>query len=537
MDSFKFVCGCEIPIKNGRPYIDLEELFYSLNYDKTCKSTWNILAEGRTKGVFQLESHLGKQWAEKLQPESIDEMAALTALIRPSCLQAVSEGKNMTQHFVDRKHGIEQVKALNNAMEELLGDTYQIMIYQEQAITIARTIAGFTEEEADALRKAIGKKDAKKMGELRHSFVDGCKKVNKVSEEDANLIFDWIQESQRYSFNKSHATSYGQVGYVTAWLKYHFPLYFFCSWLSYAKERLDYVAETKELIAEAKKVNIQVLLPKLDLVKQNNANMVIDGKNIRFGLKQMKSMGESAIQNIISVIEEKEKLLNKKIGDWKWKDVLYHLLTNINIKNANALITAGVLDEYELSRSRKLLELQKVKELSKKQLEHLINLDLPLLDGLKKLYDIVNKTQKQKILDLISLLTSETHSMSDRISWIISSEKDIFGVPITYNPVDVINSYSGNTTCKEFADGKEDNIIIIGELDNVKKFKIKNGKNAGKMMARGSLTDETGTIDCVLFHKNYNEYHRYMDNGNLVSINGRRTDSNSLAIDRIEEVY
>ena len=128
----------------------------SNDYDD--KKTWQLFAEGKTKGVFQLESNLGKSWSKKLAPNTIEELSALIAIIRPGCLKAYVDGKSMTQHFIDRKHGREEVTYLHESLEEILAPTYGVLVYQEQSMRIAQKIAGFNLEEADELRKAIGKK-------------------------------------------------------------------------------------------------------------------------------------------------------------------------------------------------------------------------------------------------------------------------------------------------------------------------------------------------------------------------------------------
>lgn len=172
---------------------------FSLTDDKT----WQLFAEGKTKGVFQLESNLGKTWAKRVQPKNLEELSALISIIRPGSLNATDDnGKNMSQVFVDRKHGREPVEYLHPSLEEILAPTYGVIVYQEQAMLIAQKLAGFDLKEADVLRKAIGKKKANLMAEVKAKFIDGCKKQGIVSDEIASKIFGQIEKSARYSFNK-----------------------------------------------------------------------------------------------------------------------------------------------------------------------------------------------------------------------------------------------------------------------------------------------------------------------------------------------
>ena len=132
----------------------------------SCNKTWNLICDGRTKGVFQLESQLGRSWAKRLKPRNIEELAALSALLRPGCLKAIVDGKSMTQHYVDRKNGQEDTSYLDESLRNILEPTYGVLVYQEQSMRIAQEIAGFDLEQADDLRKAIGKKKADLMSEV-----------------------------------------------------------------------------------------------------------------------------------------------------------------------------------------------------------------------------------------------------------------------------------------------------------------------------------------------------------------------------------
>lgn len=201
--EYEFPCGCKFKQfgteinETGLPSLELD--LYNLPH---CPSTYRMLQEGKTKGVFQLESSLGHTWCKKLSPNNILDLAALISVIRPGVLKSFVDGKSMTQHFCDRKNGREDVVPLDLALTEILRDTYQIQVYQEDSIRIAMEIAGFDEVSGDRLRKAIGTKDAEIMNSLEEEFISGCKKVRKVSDEMAKQIFSWIRESQKYSFNK-----------------------------------------------------------------------------------------------------------------------------------------------------------------------------------------------------------------------------------------------------------------------------------------------------------------------------------------------
>lgn len=197
-------CGCKFEIleeyKDGRPpkvkfdyYKDFQD----------CKSMWSLLHEGKTLGIFQLESGLGKHFCKVLMPENLLHIEALGSILRPGCLQAKdSEGISITQHYCNKKNGKEEAISSIDALTELLKNSYGEMIFQEDMMRISMEIAGFDGGMADDLRKGVGVKDAKKLFALEEKFLDGCKKVGKVTEEEAKTIFGWIKSAARYSFNK-----------------------------------------------------------------------------------------------------------------------------------------------------------------------------------------------------------------------------------------------------------------------------------------------------------------------------------------------
>ena len=201
---YEFDCGCKVEIVDdkvkdydGLPSLNID--FDNLNLN--CPIVWEVFASGRTRGVFQLETPLGAHWSKKLQPVCIDEVAALLSLLRPGTLKAFLGDKNMTQHYVDRKHGIDDYEEMHESVADIMKNTYGIMVYQEQSMKIAERLAGFDLKQADGLRKAIGKKLADLMAKVKIEFIEGCEKTGIVDAEKAHEIFDIIEKSNRYSFN------------------------------------------------------------------------------------------------------------------------------------------------------------------------------------------------------------------------------------------------------------------------------------------------------------------------------------------------
>jgi DNA polymerase-3 subunit alpha len=208
--TYNFDCGCQVKqfgtdVKDcdGLPQLEID--FYNI---PDCPLIWDMFCEGNTKGIFQLETNVGKGISKNLAPRNVEELSALIALMRPGCANSMSEGKSMTDHYIDRKHNREATKNIDDSLEDILDDTFQVLVFQEQSIAIAVKIAGLTPVEADMLRKSMGTKDAALMNQVETLFIDGCRKVGLVSDEQAKNIFEMIRSSNRYAFNRSHSAAY-----------------------------------------------------------------------------------------------------------------------------------------------------------------------------------------------------------------------------------------------------------------------------------------------------------------------------------------
>ena len=170
MDKYKYDCGCSFNVLNKEPLsINFDPINDDINFN--CSKTWELISNGNTKGCFQLESRLGKSMSKKLKPENVEQLSALISILRPGCLEAIRDGKSVSNHYIDKKNGEESVDYYHPALEGVLKTTYGEMIYQEQAMNIAKHIAGFDLREADNLRKAIGKKNPEAMAKLKKKII------------------------------------------------------------------------------------------------------------------------------------------------------------------------------------------------------------------------------------------------------------------------------------------------------------------------------------------------------------------------------
>ena len=254
------------------------------------KKTYAMLAKGDAAGVFQFESSGMREALRQVKPTEFEDLIALVALYRPGPMQYIP-------NYAARKNGREPVTYIDQRLKPILGASYGISIYQEQSMEIAKAIGGFTPAEADDLRKAIGKKIHALMASLKNKFIEGCIK-NDTSEQVANQLWDDIEKSQDYSFNKSHAACYALIAYQTAWLRQAYPCEYMAALISSVMNTKDrvpfYVNACHEL-------GIEVLPPDVNESQVDFA--VVEGK-IRFGLNAVKGVGEGAARSLIAAREE-----------------------------------------------------------------------------------------------------------------------------------------------------------------------------------------------------------------------------------------
>ncbi|MDC0911127.1 hypothetical protein OAQ45_00970 [Candidatus Marinimicrobia bacterium] len=497
------------------------------------KRTWDLICSGHTKGVFQLETHLGKHWCKEAKPRNIEELADVISVIRPGCLKAIEDGKSATQRYVDRKHGTEETRSLYKPIDNVITKTYNIIIYQEQAMQIAQVMAGFTESQADTLRKAIGKKKADLMRQVKGEFIQGCLKENHT-QEDADRIFDIIEKSNRYSFNKSHAVSYAVMAYWSAYLKANNKLEFYLHWLSNAKEKIDPNQEIYELVESAKIDHIDVKTP---LHEHPESNFSIQGKDIFFGITNVKNVGVNEFVKIKNFLDE----LKPKT----WVEYVANILPNVNKRAVNNLIAVGFFAGLEKSRSEMTHEFSCVKDLSKKELEILqekLDRSLSLQDNLIKLNNlkkdggaVATSKRLEAFADIINRLKNPGRSLKDNPMSISISEENLLGAPISYSKVDGCADASfANTTCKEILDGKKSKSILAVEITEVKEYTTKNKDN----MAFLSVRDDSLEIEnVVVFPDTYREYEDIIYETATVLMFGQKAkDRNSFIVNEINQI-
>lgn len=319
---------CDLIFENTGKKIDINQV--PLNDEKT----FAMLSEGKSSGVFQMESSGMKEVLRKMKPDSLEDIIALISLYRPGPMENIPS-------YILRKHGKEQPDYILPQLEAALKETYGVIIYQEQVMEIAKIAAGYSLAQADILRRAMGKKNKEEMDSQRQQFVTGAIK-NSITSEKANYLFDLLAKFAGYGFNKSHAACYALIGYHTAYLKANYPNEFLCALMN-----MD-IGDTDKLCfyaQELKNLNIKLLNPSINSSK---VNFSMQGNSIRYGLKAIKNIGEKAIEEIIEI--------RTKDGNFK---SFHNLLSRIDHKQLNkrmleSLAKTGCLDEiFEKDQNRR----------------------------------------------------------------------------------------------------------------------------------------------------------------------------------------
>jgi DNA polymerase III alpha subunit len=448
-----------------------------------------------------------------------------------NCLEAVRDGKTVSNHYIDKKNGAESVDYFHECLEPILGNTYGEMVYQEQAMEITKVVAGFDLQEADMLRKAIGKKKPEEMAKVKTKFLEGAKKLGIVTVDEAEQIFGWIEKSQRYSFNKSHSVSYAINAYLSAYTKAHFPKIFFASYLRFAKDKIDPQAEIKELVQNAHEMDINVYTPD---IRNLNEFFILKNNNIYFGITDIKGVGKSVYDKLVNICAN---------IDWNnitWPKMLFLILNNVNSTAAKALIQCGALSFIRKTRNEMLHEYSLISGLTKKELEHITNsLDSisDIKQGLELLLNVprINQKRKSIIKDLIYSYVNPPYSLEDTAEWLADSEDTLLGCAITCSKIDMYDISMTNINCREFKNTTvRENLILGGEIDFINVTKTKTGKKPGAEMAFVTMTDSYGSVDSIIFFpEKYIEYKNILFPNNIIIVKGNKSKTgDGLIVDK-----
>jgi len=425
--------------------------FLSLPMDDP--QVFRLLQEGNTTGVFQLESRGMKDLLRRLKPDSFEDIVAVLALYRPGPLKS-----GLVDRYINRKHGKEPVEYPFPQLEEVLKETYGVIVYQEQVMKMSQVLAGFTPGEADTLRKAIGKKKRDLMEEMREKFIRGA--VERGFEEGkVRKLWEDIEKFASYSFNKSHSVAYGYISYWTAYMKAHYPEEFFAVKLTLEKNDSKFI----NLIKDAKLMGFEILPPD---VNRSGVGFHIEGsRRIRFGIGRIKGVGEDTARSIVDARGSE--------GFRGIQDFVRRVDSRkVNRKVLEALVKAGAFDFTGLSREELLERIEGGKDLSSLAQNSLFG-----------------GTRKRRRLDVNDLL---------------SLEKEVIGFYISGHPFDKYERLlkGAHIPIEELEGlGSGSEVTVAGVVTSLQRKKTR----SGAYMAIFNLIDKSGVVEVVLFPEAYEE--------------------------------
>ena len=472
--------------------------------DYNDKKVLDSIGSGKTEGVFQLESGGMKNFMKELKPQNLEDIIAGISLYRPGPMDFIPQ-------YIKGKMHPEEITYDCPQLEPILEPTYGCIVYQEQVMQIVRDLAGYTLGRSDLLRRAMSKKKGDVMQKERQNFVYGNKEegvpgciANGIDEKTANKIYDEMIDFAKYAFNKSHAAAYAVVAYQTAWLKYYYPVEFMAALMTSV---IDNPGKVSEYIYTCKQMGIAVLPPDIN---KGEGNFSVDNGNIRYGLAAIKSIGKPVIQ---AILEER-----KAGGAFKTlKDFIERLSSReVNKRTIESFIKSGAFDS--LGGTRKQFMMVYVKILDQVNQERKYS-----MTGQMSLFDMVSDEQKSEFdipLPDVGEYEKETK---------LAFEKEVVGVYLTGHPLeDYAEKWKKNISkttldfqvdeetghAKVYDGAKE----IVGGMISAKT--IKYTKN-NKTMAFITLEDLVGSVEVVIFPKDYERNQQYLTEENKVFIKGR----------------
>ncbi len=486
----------------------IEVDFNKIGY--TDAGAYELIAEGDTDGVFQLEAGGMKKFMRQLKPDTLEDLIAGVSLYRPGPMKFIDS-------FCDRKHGLEPISYDCPQEEKILKVTYGIPVYQEQVMQIFQYLAGFSLGEADLVRRAMGKKDKKTLMAQRDKFIyggtsdvngthiEGCVS-NGISEEVASKIFADMQSFASYAFNKSHAAAYATLAYQTAWLKKYYIKEFICALLN---NRLNKIDEITKYVIYLKEKGLKVFPPDIN---RSKTVFSVENDGVRFGLSALRGTGQAAID---LVIEERNN--NGEFFDFP--DFISRCATLLNKRMIEGLIYAGAFDSLGVRRSQLILVYEalylRAVSISKQKNSAQMSLFGDFIEEEKLTVDYPDVQE---------------YDLNEKLA----REKEVLGVYVSGHPFE---KYMGaftdcNFDCSMLDDYTEDedgertyNSVNSGKLVTmggiITAFKRTVTKRTGAHMAFITLEDVFGSIECLAFPAIYEKYRGLIVNDKIVRVSGK----------------
>ena len=465
---------------------------------------YDMISQGKTEGVFQLESGGMKQFMRELQPTRLEDLIAGISLYRPGPMDFIPK-------YIKGKNNQNDIQYTHESLKPILNTTYGCIVYQEQVMQIVRDLAGYSLGRSDLVRRAMSKKKASVMAEERKNFVygigddvPGCVK-NGIPVDVAEKIFDEMTDFAKYAFNKSHAACYAVVGYQTAWLKYHYPVEFMAALMTSV---MDNTPKVSGYIEECKKMGIKLLPP--DINEGYAHFSVFDGK-IRFGLAAIKNVGKNVIKAVVADREKK--------GYYKSLTEFCNRLSGgeLNKRCIESFIKSGAFDSFGGKRSQYMSSYKGI-------IEGIGQAKKNNIEGQLNLFDMGNNIDN--INSMADILPNIDEFPENKI---LAMEKEVLGIYVSGHPLSAYEEIlKRKTSCssrdfmvdtRDYENPLKDNqSVIIGGL--ISAVSIKYTKN-NKQMAFLSIEDMHGIVEAIVFPNVYEKFSHLITEENVIIIEGR----------------
>lgn len=466
------------------------------------KEVLDLIGTGETDGIFQLESAGMKSFMKELKPESLEDVIAGISLYRPGPMDFIPK-------YIAGKNDPASITYDTPVLEPILKATYGCIVYQEQVMEIVRTLAGFTLGRSDMLRRAMSKKKADVMNRERQAFVygdepagvPGCIK-NGIDEKTANKIYDEMTDFAKYAFNKSHAAAYAVVAYQTAYLKCHYPVEFMAALMSSV---MDNTPKVSEYILSCRSIGIDILPPDIN---EGGSGFRVFGNSIRYGLSAIKSVGTAVIDAVVNERERGGKFSSLK----NFIERTYG--SGVNKRAVESFIKAGAFDSFGLTRKQLLCIYAAV-------MENVAEERRKSIYGQISLFDVAGGPEKNKF-DISAPDVGE-FSKEEKLAF----EKEVLGVYVSGHPMEeYIDIWQKNITARSTdfdaaEDGDEKladrSRAVIGGIISVVTPKL---TKAGETMAFVTIEDIVGSVEVIVFPKQYQQFRGIINEDGKVFVEG-----------------
>ena len=468
--------------------------------------TYQLLTEARTFGVFQLESAGMRDALKRLKPQRIEDIIAMVALYRPGPMDLIED-------FVNRKHGRAAISYEHPLMEQVLQETYGIMVYQEQVMRLAADLAGFSLGEADTLRKAMGKKDRELMATQREKFISGCK-ANKIDAKKAERIWDLIEKFAGYGFNKSHAACYGVVAYQTAYLKANYPTEFMAALLTSEMEKTDkivlYVEETRAMGLRVEPPDVNV----------SRSDFTVAGEAIHFGLAAIKNVGATAIESIVRTREADGRF--GSLDDFCARVDL----RLVNRRVVECLIKAGAFDSLQSTRAGLLAALDQAMDSGQRQ-------QRDREEGQVSLFDVLGGGDAKPAASPAAAAARVPEWPQEEM---LAYEREVLGFYLSGHPLEQHREMARRIGALSAADlaarSTGARVLLLGQVSAFSESTTKSGNR----MAFATLELVDGSIPLTIFPEPYRSCAGALRHKGPVIVRGRADDSDKGRVVLAEEI-